>query len=204
MNNLIDAITGSSLYGSGFAFTFDRFCNPNSAILLQNVYLQAPPAVYFSGDFTVSAWMNWRAFTENTRIIDFGNGAPSDNIFFSFDRNLNLYAGIHYTKPRDNSYTNTNSTSTILKTNNWFHVAFVLNGNIGTIYVNGIVRGTGSNMNVPRNVTRTLSYIGKSNWERNPLANAVFDELKIYNVALSSDLIQNDYNTSSNNGWFKV
>ena len=200
MNNLIDAKTGLSLNGSGFSFTFDRFCNPNSAILLNNTYLQAPPAVYFSGDFTVIAWMNLRVLA--TRIIDFGNGSPSDNVFFSFNNNQNLFAGIHYTRVSDNSYTNSNST--FLKTNKWFHVAFVLNGKTGTIYVNGVVQGTESNMNVPRNVTRTLSFIGKSNWPNNPLANAVFDDLKIYNVALSADLIQRDYNTSSNNGLFKV
>jgi len=202
---LIDEKTGLSLNGSGFSFTFDRFCNPNSAILLKKTYLQAPPAVYFSGDFTVIAWMNWMVIPDfNLYIIDFSNAKQFDEIMFALNINHNLFTGI-YQSNSSVSYTSKNSP--ISQNKKWYHVAFVLNGNNGTIYLNGIVYATAINMNVPRNVTRNFNYIGKSNWQiisQLASADAVYDELKIYNVALSADLIQRDYNTSSNNGLFKV
>jgi len=51
-------------------------------------------------------------------------------------------------------------------------------------------------------VTRNLNYIGKSNWN-NPNAYAIFDDLKIYQGALSETQILDDFKLSSNNGLLK-
>jgi len=73
-----------------------------------------------------------------------------------------------------------------------------LSGTTGFIYVNGIQGATGF-LGVPGNVQRTSNYIGKSNWpDRN--ADAVYDDLKIYNEALAPDLILNDFNQSPSDG----
>ena len=61
------------------------------------------------------------------------------------------------------------------------------------IYVNAnrMVNGT---LLVPNN------YIGKDNWASVSYADAIYDEFKIYKVALSSADIMNEYQISSNNG----
>ena len=38
----------------------------------------APPNVYFSGDYTITLWMNWRSTPDYSNIIDFGNGPFGD------------------------------------------------------------------------------------------------------------------------------
>jgi hypothetical protein len=48
-------------------------------------------------------------------------------------------------------------------------------------------------------VQRTRNYIGKSNWP-DANADAVYDDLKIYNEALAPDLILNDFNQSPSDG----
>ena len=61
------------------------------------------------------------------------------------------------------------------------------------IYVNAnrMVNGT---LLVPNN------YIGKDNWANASYADSIYDEFKIYKVALSSADIMNEYQISSNNG----
>jgi len=85
-----------------------------------------------------------------------------------------------------------------LQLNQWYHIAFVLSGTTGFIYVNGRQGATGT-LSLPRNVQRTRNYIGKSNWpEAN--ADAVYDDLKIYNETLEATDILNEYILTSNYG----
>ncbi len=55
MSCISDIVGGADLYnGVSYSLTTDRFGNANSAIYLNNGYLQVPTGVYFSGDFTVN------------------------------------------------------------------------------------------------------------------------------------------------------
>ncbi len=54
-------------------------------------------------------------------------------------------------------------------------------------------------MRQTNDLTRTTNYIGKSNWATNPNADAIYDEFKIYQGALSSSDIMNEYQISSSN-----
>jgi hypothetical protein len=92
-------------------------------------------------------------------------------------------------------------TSSIINLNQWYFISFVLSGTTGYIYINGNKVKT-STLNVPNNIIRTLNYIGKSNWAAygDPNADAIYDEVKIYQGSLSSADILNEYQISSNNG----
>jgi hypothetical protein len=81
MSNLIDSVRGANLFGgSRYSFVPDRFCSANSAIYFNQGYLQAPSGVYFSGDFTVTAWIYLKSYKSSSRLIDFGNGVANNNI----------------------------------------------------------------------------------------------------------------------------
>jgi hypothetical protein len=83
--------------------------------------------------------------------------------------------------------------------NKWYFISFVLSGTTGFVYVNGNQLGTGT-LHVPNNIIRTSNFIGKSNWVTQLNADAIYDEFKIYQGALSSNKIMNEYQNSSNNG----
>jgi len=78
--------------------------------------------------------------------------------------------------------------------NQWYFVSFVLGGNICYIYVNGGQVARKISMNVPKNLTRTSNFIGKRNSPTNPNADAIYDEISIYQVALPQTDIMNMYN----------
>jgi hypothetical protein len=57
-------------------------------------------------------------------------------------------------------------------------------------------------LQAPNNVIRKSNYIGKSSWSTDSNADAIYDDMKIYQGALSSIAIMNEYNAQSNYGIF--
>lgn len=194
MSNLTDVVGGANMYGGiSYEYTYDRFCNAYSAIYFNVGYLQVPSGVYFSGDFTITAWM-YLLSNSASRMIDFGN-LLSDNILLGIDFPSLRVLGL----VRNSTSGNTFVTPSLMQLKTWYHVAFVLSGSIGYIYVNGNLT-VSAIQNFPNNVIRNNNYVGKSNWASNTNANATYDDLKIYNGSLSAAQILNDYITSSSNG----
>jgi len=196
MSNLSDVVGAANLFGgSSYSFTYDRFCTPNSAIYFNKGYLQVPAGVYLKGDFTVIAWIYLKSYQSWSKIFDFGNGSGSDNVLLTMIE----------TNPQIRGYTFNGSsysiiqTSSVINLNEWYFISFVLSGTTGFIYVNGNQVVTGK-LQIPNNIIRKSNYIGKSNWASDLNADAIYDEFKIYQVALSSIDIMNEYQISSNIG----
>jgi hypothetical protein len=196
MNHLIDLIGGANLSnGSNYSFVYDRFCSSDSAVYFNKGYLQVPEGVYFSGDFTVTAWINLNSYQSYSRIIDFGNGKNNENVIFSMNAAGSYLLGEIY------SGLSVSSLDSNLRMNlsQWYFVTFVLNGTTGYIYLNGNKIEISNQLLVSNNITRTINYIGKSNSE-DTNADAIYDDIKIFKRALSSNEILNEYTISSNNG----
>ena len=196
MSNLSDVVGGANMSvvsssSSYFSFAKDRFCNASSAIFFNNGSgLKVPSGIYFSGDFTVNAWINLKANNTpyNMRLIDFGQGNYNEwisiqigSLKITFNSKINSTSGSGI------------ATNSFIELNKWYHVTVTLNGTTGRIYVNGSLVVTGQ-LKAPRNVLRTENRIGNVN------ALAVYDDLKIYQRAMSPEQVLYDYIVSSNNG----
>lgn len=192
--DLRDYVNGNKMVKCTYAvFTKDRFNRSNSALYLNNGYCQVSPGVYFNGsDFTVTAWIKPIQSGIWSRLIDFGNGPNTDNVFVAYIRGqlLTPFVSIY----QSSAVTSSCSSSNKLNVNEWSHVSFVLNSTHLSIYINGTLENAALAQSRPRNVNRTLSFIGKSNWPSDTNSNAVFDDIKIYNRALSQDEIKTDMN----------
>ena len=91
MSNLSDIKGGTDLFGgSSYSFIYDRFCSPNSSFYFNHGFLQVPPGVYFSGDFTFTVWTYLKSYQSFSRILDFGNSGPKNNV------NLMFYTGCYF------------------------------------------------------------------------------------------------------------
>ena len=168
---------------------------PGNAISLDgtNGYVQAASGVYVSGDFTIEGWVFVRSYNSWSRLIDFADGPNTNNVYLALS-----YGSTGY--PTMGVFTNNNGTpileaGTQLPTNQWVHLAATLNDTNGTIYINGNPVANGP-LNVAPNVVRTNNYIGRSNYSGDKYANAMFDEIRIWNVALTQAQIQNTMHES--------
>jgi hypothetical protein len=154
-----------------------------------NEYTKLPSGIV-SGlhDFTISAWVNPSANSAWSRVFDFGNGT-SDYMFLT----LNAGGGpirFAITNSGAGGEQQINGTGT-LPLNTWSHVAVTVSGNTGTLYVNGKVAGTNTNMTVyPADLgATTQNYLGRSQFPTDPYLNGELDDVGVYSSALSADQV---------------
>jgi len=184
-NNGATGISGLNQYGGSVA----NLTNYNTnALDFDGIddYVTAPAGVYFTGDFTIECWVYPKSFPNWARVIDFGNGAGSDNVLLAYTYGTSGAPGFYVEGSQFEA-------SQTLPLNQWSHIAATLNGTIATIYINGVAAGTAT-FPAPVNIVRNNCYIGKSNWG-DPNADAIFDELRIWNTALTQAQIQASMNT---------
>ena len=141
-----------------------------------------PSGVYFNGPFTTSVWVNAKSTGWSVRIFDFSvSGASTDNIIFAIFRDATSVPYFEIFSLV--SLLNTLYSSTNIVLNEWIHLAVTFDGSQTNFYYNGIFSGS-CLQNQPRNLIRSTNFIGKSNLPQDALANAGYDELRIYNRVL--------------------
>jgi hypothetical protein len=166
-------------------------------------YAQCVPNVYFDGNsFTIQSWVYVTAVLNWNRIIDFGRGAGSNNILLS-----NTYGGTG--KPgiyiEGTQFQSTYPGASTVLLNAWHQVCATFTRNtsgntnqgVAKIYIDGQPYGSGTT-SIPVNITRTLCYIGKSNWGNPPDPNMQggIGAIQIYNGALTDAEMLSNYNTT--------
>ena len=178
-------IYGSVAYGAGNGGAMN-FPGGNAN------YVQAKSGVYFNGgSFTIQSWVYPMQLYNWNRIIDFGNGAGSNNILLSNTYGMSGNPGLYVEGAQFQSSRN-------LTLNAWHHVCatFDTNTRIATIYVDGQAAGS-SVVPRPVNITRNYCYIGRSNWGfGDPNFAGGMGALQIYNGFLSASEILSNYNTT--------
>ncbi len=149
-------------------------------------YVQLPEGfANFRSGITCTIWVKPAAVTNWARFFDFGNGAGVDNVFLT--RN-GTTANLTF-----NTYNGLVTANNAITLNEWqfFAVTMTEAGNV-VIYKNGFDIQTGS-VGLPAVATRTLNYIGQSNWEADALYHGLMDDLQIYNYALDADTLATMY-----------
>lgn len=139
----------------------------------------------------------WAKFTANytwERLMDFATGQAANNIIFcrysnSNDIFLQLYDG------SGNPTLNLQGTSGITN-NQYAHYTFTINGTTAIIYKNGVPLVSTNSSALPTNVTRTNTWIGRSNWSGDSYFGGSIDIMRLYNKALSSEEVLQNYNAN--------
>lgn len=149
---------------------------------------------------TISAWVNLR---------NFGSGNDEDNIIRKGDSYgdtkeswlLNIKDRKIFFVPKDSqAYSPCSSQSnncvlgdTLLKENEWYHIAGVYDGSNIKIYINGVLEKTKSSIQGIAQSNKDI-YIGGKPSLSSDMLEGFIDELRIYNRALSDREILNLYN----------
>lgn len=162
------------------ATAYTALTGTNQVLDLDGVddYVRVPSGIWFSNEFTIESWVFERNYANSSRLLDFGNGAPSDNVI------LALTSGTTG-KPYFQTYP---SGQYILAPDpiplgQWVHVAATLRSNVATLYYNGVAVVSGTVTAPSGTVVRNLNYIGHSLWAADAYANALFDDVRIWKVA---------------------
>jgi hypothetical protein len=167
--------TGTPVYTAGI---FDRAVDLDGT----DDYLQLPAGVASDlADCTFAVRFRWDGGNAWQRIFDFGNNTT---------QNLFLTPGSGAGTLRFTITTTGNTNQQFIETTSpmvgeWTHVAVVLSGNNGTLYVNGVAAATGAIAIDPSQIAPTVNYLGKSQWP-DPLFNGAIDDFRIFTRALDA------------------
>jgi hypothetical protein len=180
----------ATLGGVGFtasnsgAFTFTG----NTSAYISTNYTQNIPA---GSSFTIGVWVNGQSFSpSNASVVASNyNGTPSA---------WNLYingSGKFMASTRDNSDTMTKMlTSTTTVSNNWKYLVYRKNGNVFSIFVNGVQEDTQTITLGSITVNNTMRF-GNYIYNDQPLVGKI-GETHVYNVALSDADIQHNFTST--------
>ena len=173
----------AGLYGSAFEAAWDG----KSLDFANNNYAQLAPANMFNGDMTAIGWVYVRSYQAWSRLFDFGNGAGEDNVIIAVTAVGNGYPVFYADAVNLQS-------STQMPLNQWAQLAATQSGTTQTLFINGqqVAQQTGG---PEANVTRNYNYIGRSNWGSDAYLDGKIAQLRMYNRALTSDELVDDYNT---------
>ena len=156
-----------------------------------NQYFTVPSGFAdFTSGITVLAFADFGAATNFERIIDFGNGDPSNNVLLARSSTTNTLIFHMY-----NGTTNvlTAELTNGVVNNEWGFYGFKADGSTYRLF-NATMSATGSNTSLPNNITRSLNYIGESNWTGDSFFEKYMGVVAIYNRALSDSEIDTFYN----------
>lgn len=194
-----DVLGEADLFGGcNVTYINDRFNKPQAALSITNGYYKIPSKAYLSSSFSVLVWVRLKVINKWARIFEFGNGLSYDNIVVSF--NSGTTGGIYAAMLDKSLITLEMYTNIKFTLNKWQHVAFVLNYTTFLIYLDGnqMINQTCSKI-MPNNLIRNVNFLGRSSvYPSDQDANADYDELKIFNRALT----QNEINFEMNNELF--
>lgn len=190
-----DLITGNDVINCENALTaVDRFGRPDSALYLNNGYCAVKPGVYFDGsDYTISGWIKPIVFVGWDRLLEFSNGPNTEIVDVSYDSGNNqiVISEIYFYNISKVQLISTKA----IKADEWTHIATTLNSTHLTLYLNGTYSNSIENSLRPLNVNRTICTFGQNSWWPGYPSNAVFDDIRIYNRALSDQEIIDEMNS---------
>jgi hypothetical protein len=180
----------ATLGGVGFtasnngAFTFTG----NTSAYISTNYTQNVPA---GSSFTIGVWVNGQSFSpSNASVVASNyNGTPTA---------WNLYingSGKFMASTRDDSNTITKFlTSTTTVSNSWKYLVYRKNGNVFSLFVNGVQEDTQTITLGPITVNNTMRF-GNYIYNDQPLVGKI-GETHVYNVALSDADIQHNFTST--------
>ena len=170
-------------------FVADRNGRANSAVFINGGYLQAPSGNYFSGPFSVTAWVNIQSTTGCwSRLFDFAVSYGTRGVF------LSLY-GCSTKISISGRHADFSSLKSIVY-GEWQHIGTTVDGSFVRLYINGYQTSEFTSSDLGLNKTTFSNYIGKSNYPDGSIV-GIFDELKFFNRALSNTEILNDLYVSN-------
>jgi len=150
-----------------------------------NQYVRLPAGV--GAAQTVSGWVKWFGGGSWQRIFDFGQDTGA--FFFLTPRDSSGLAQCAITTDQP-EYVQTIESPEPFPLNQWTHVAVVMDGAQGILYLNGDAVAVNNSVNLlPSDVAGLNCYFGKSQWP-DPYFSGRLDSLRLDSSALSvSDLL---------------
>lgn len=158
------------------------------SLSLTSQFVQLPYRVADSDELTIAMWINWRSpTTQWQRIFDFGN----DTDHYMFLTPYNSYTNKMRFAIKNGGDEQTIDCTAKLSGYTWKHVTVTLAKDKTTIYVDGVEAASSTGITIkPSDIRPVLNYLGRSQFTADPNISAYYDDVRVYNYALSADEVK--------------
>jgi len=160
------------------------------------------------GDFIIIVWISFRSFKPWSTIFNFGNECLSNrNLIIGLHKNttwldiivlfkINKYLRLEVCTYDDEVNSECLIAKKILNLNQWYHIAYRIDGNKGSIFLNGDLVANGTQLRI--NHKTSNNYICRNCILNNDI-DAFIYSVKIIQYAPSNKMIMFDYSHSFGN-----
>lgn len=179
-NNLDASLFGTANYGEGHV-------DGSRALQLDGAsnFVQLPYTLGGLNALTFSAWVKLGSAKSWQRIFDFGNG--TSRYLFLTPRTAGQSMRLALKNGGDEEYVDANG----LPTGRWVHVAVTLGDGKATLWTDGEKVGQGQVSIKPGDIGPVLNYLGRSQYDADPLLMASLQDVRIYNHVLDdADIVR--------------
>ncbi|BBC34736.1 uncharacterized protein SGFS_060300 [Streptomyces graminofaciens] len=149
-------------------------------------YVDLPATVLGGASaITLSAWVKPTHNANWTRIFDFGNNTTK--YMYLAARNASGFPRFAVTTNGPGGEQGLDGTAA-LPLNQWSHLAVTISGSTGTLYVNGaaVAQNTSMSLNPAALGTLANNWLGRSNFQTDPVFAGAFDEFNVWSRALTA------------------
>lgn len=155
-------------------------------------FVQLPTSVACSPEITIACWVRRTGTSMWERIFDFGNGEQEYMFLTSISSNNALRFAMK--NGGSEEYIDGNA----LPLNTWTHVAVTIAADSVSLYENGKLIKTTREMKIrPGDFMPAMNYIGRSQFDADPLFKGSIDDFKIFNYALSGKQVMALYDPAT-------
>lgn len=145
-----------------------------------NSFVQLPAQLANHRDITVAAWVYWKGVASWQRVFDFGNGEDEYMFLTPRANTLNMRFAIKLNGTEQTLNAN------MPALNKWTHVAVTLGQTGVRMFVDGVLAAESGDISFrPADFKPVLNYIGRSQFNADPLFNGSIDDFRVYNYELS-------------------
>lgn len=162
----------------------------NSSLDLDDWYLILKPDIYIEDTFSILVWVWPKNFTNNARILDFGNGENQDNVIFSYSWQSTGKPFISFVSQLNDSSIMISPVPILTKA--WTHLAVTFDGVTLKLFINGYFTTDWNPNTIPQKIKRNFCYFGFSDFPSTEPAYMKLDQIKFYNRALNSNEVFDD------------
>lgn len=186
----------------GYAFETGKVGKALRLIATNRGYVSIPVGVFKDAtDLTIATWIKVTTSSPTfDRIFDVGIDAKlaqnkeTGTTYMTFLLSDPFNDGEHSFSSTKDGYTNARKVpapASAIPSNEWKHLAVTLGAGIATLYVDGKSVATATSMTTPKDLGPIdYAYLGRSQFTDDPYLDALIDELRVYNRALSASEIQ--------------
>lgn len=184
--NADDALGVRHATAYGALLTADRFGTPNEAYDLDGIddYIQMPPDIWVSGDFSFTGWIYLRSYDFYARFVEWGDGLDRSNVFFCPSR-YGSAACVFTIHDCSAGSPRTYGDGPAFPMGSWVHIAIVLSGTTVRVYKDNVFWYDYTMGYTPCAVMRNECYFGKSNFPADGYLDAKIDDIRIYDRAIT-------------------